>query len=199
MEADWEFEVGPDAAGPDAAGLDAPVIDAAWPGLVDLQREPERARDLPEAGLLPGLAEVLIKLNSIASLVRTSKCDVWTGLDADDFDPDELDAPPDHSAHALGCYIDLLPSGSRQWNLPEMAADESKRICACLRAIPLRCCRADLVIRRAFVGADPAGEQPVRLGITAYLTSCGESSATALRTLQSALAAFADALSTTRR
>jgi len=38
MEADWEFEVGPDTA-----GLAAPVIDACWPGFVDLRHNPERA------------------------------------------------------------------------------------------------------------------------------------------------------------
>jgi hypothetical protein len=52
MEADWEFEVGPDAA-----GLAAPVIDALWPGFVDLRRAPELAWHLPEAAQLPALAE----------------------------------------------------------------------------------------------------------------------------------------------
>ena len=49
MEADWEFEVGPDAA-----GLAPPVIEAAWAGFIDLQCAPEQAGDLPEADLLPG-------------------------------------------------------------------------------------------------------------------------------------------------
>ena len=34
-----------------------------------------------------------------------------------------------------------------------MAADGCKRVCSLLRAVPLRCCRADLVIRRAFITA----------------------------------------------
>jgi hypothetical protein len=42
METDWEFEMGPDAA-----GLAAPVIEAHWEGFVDLQRQSERAGDLP--------------------------------------------------------------------------------------------------------------------------------------------------------
>jgi hypothetical protein len=37
------------------------------------------------------------------------------------------------------------------------------------------------------------------LGITAYLTSCGESSAAAAKTLEAALAAFTDALGTAQR
>jgi hypothetical protein len=199
MEADWEFEVGPDAASPDATGLAAPVIEAAWAGFVDLQSAPERAGDLPEADLLPGLAETLIRLNATASPVWTSKCDVWPWLKTGDFDPDELDAPSGCSAHAMGCYIDLLPRGGRQWLLPEMAAEESKRVCGLLRAVPLRCCRADLVIRRAFIGAGPAHEEIAGLGVTAYLTSCGASAAEALRTLQDALAALTDAFVSTRR
>src|SRR5208337_4431139 len=98
MEADWEFEV----------GGNAPVIETHWPGFVDLRQNPERARQLPEAAQLPGLAEVLAKLNAVDSPVWTSKCDVWPHLEPDEFDPDELDAPPGCS-YAMGCYIDLLP------------------------------------------------------------------------------------------
>lgn len=189
MEADWELDV----------GGDAPVIEAVWEGFVDLEDSPERARDLPETAQLPGLAEASIKLNAIASPVWTSKCDVWPRLEDGDFDPDELDAPPGRSAHAMGCYIDLLPRGDRQWTQPEMAADECKRVCSLLRAVPLRCCRADLVVRRAFVTPGPAEQELARLGATAYLTSCGESSGDSARTLRAALAAFADAFVSTRR
>jgi hypothetical protein len=55
--------------------------------------------------------------------------------------------------------------------------------------MPLRCCRVDLVIRRAFVTPQLTG-----LGVTAYLTACGASSAEAESTLEAALARFADAL-----
>lgn len=197
MEADWEFELGPDAA-----GLAAPVIEARWAGFVDLQHEPERAGNLLEAGQLPGLAQTLVKLNAAASPVWTSKCDVWPRLEKGEFDPDELDAQPGHFAHAMGCYIDLLPRDGRKWLQPEMAAAECKQVCAHLRAIPLRCCRADLVIRRAIVTPDPSDQEIPGLGVTAYLTSCGDSEAEAQRMLQAALAALtdaADALGATRR
>jgi hypothetical protein len=69
-----------------------------------------------------------------------------------------------------------------------MVEKTCKRICGFLNAVPLRCCRADLVIRRAFIFPDG-----MDLGITAYLTSCGESPATAAKTLETALAAFTDA------
>jgi hypothetical protein len=184
MEADWEFEVGPDAA-----GLAAPVIDALWPGFVDLRRAPERAWQLPEAAQLPALAEALAKLNAAASPVWTSKCDFWPRLEADEFDAGELDAPPGCMAHAMGCYIDLLPGDRARWAQPPIAEAVCKRVCSLLRAVPLGCCRADLVIRRAFITADG-----MDLGITAYLTSCGPSSAEAARRLAAALTALTDAL-----
>jgi hypothetical protein len=184
MEADWEFEVGPDAA-----GLAAPVIDALWPGFVDLRRAPEQAWHLPEAAQLPALAEALAKLNAAASQVWTSKCDFWPRLEADEFDAGELDAPPGCYAHAMGCYIDLLPRDGQGWAQQAIAEAVCKRVCSLLRAIPLGCCRADLVIRRAFISADR-----MDLGITAYLTSSGPSSAEAEGTLAAALMALADAL-----
>jgi hypothetical protein len=178
MEADWEFEV----------GGDAPVIDAYWTGLIDLRSAPERACELPETAQLPALAAALTKLNAAASPVWTSKCDVWPHLEAGEFDPDEMDAPPGSAAHAMGCYIDLLPGRGLKWISPDLAAAECKRVCGFLCAVPLRCCRADLIIRRAFITPER-----MELGITAYLTSCGESSAESARTLQAALAVFADA------
>jgi hypothetical protein len=184
MEADWEFEVGADVA-----GLPAPVIEAHWTGFVDLRLAPERAWDLPETVQLPALAEALRKLNSAGSPVWTSKCDLWDHLEPDEFDPDELDAPPGCAAHAMGCYIDLLPTSTQQWPDPAMAATACKRLCNLLHAVPLRCCRADLVVRRAFIAPGP-----MELGITAYITACGESRAQASLTFQAALAAFTDVL-----
>jgi hypothetical protein len=189
MEADWEFE----------AGGDAPVIDACWSGLVDLRRAPEQAWNLPETAQFPALAEALARLNVAASPVWTSKCDLWPHLEAGEFDPDELDAPPGCSAHAMGCYIDLLPGSGQQWLPPDRAAAWCKRVCVLLRAVPLRCCRADFVIRRAITTLNPTDPERVDLGITAYLTSCGASPAEAARTLEAALAAFADALLPTQR
>lgn len=184
MEADWEFEVGPDA----------PVIDAAWTGFVDLVSEPQRAWELTESAQLPGLAEALARLNSSASPVWTSKCDVWPSLAASEFDADELDAPPGHAVCAMGCYIDLLPRGKQQWSQPAMAAATCKEGCERLGAFPLRSSRADLVIRRAILSPDPSGQEAFYFGATVYLTACGESFEEAEWTLRAALAALAGAL-----
>jgi hypothetical protein len=178
MEADWEFEI----------GGDAPVIEVQWPGFVDLRQSPERSRQLPEDAQLPTLAEVLAKLNAVSSPVWTSKCGVWPRLEPDEFDPDELDAPSG-CTYAMGCYIDLLHRNDQQWVVPDMAAAACKQLCSLLRAVPLRCCRVDLIIRRAFITTELMG-----LGITACLSSCGESEGEATVALQAALAAFASAL-----
>jgi len=189
MEVDWEFELGPDEA-----GIAAPVIEAHWKGFVDLQRQPERVKDLPETTQFPALGKALARLNAIDSPVWTSKCDYWPRLEAGEFDPDELDAPPGCSTHAMGCFIDLLPKSDQQWALPEMAEKACKRICGLLNAVPLRCCRVDLVIRRAFITT-----KLLNIGVTVYLTACGESPTEAKRTLEAALAAFTDALEPARR
>jgi hypothetical protein len=179
MQADWDVEI----------GGDAPVIESRWPGFVDLRRDPEHARQLPEAKGLPGLAEALARLNAAASTVWTSKCDVWRVVDFTEFDPDELDAPPGCATHAMACYIDLLPRCIGQWATPDLAIAACKDACGVLSAIPLRCCRLDLVIRRALLEADR-----IDLGITAYLTACGSSEGESMHALRDALAALSGAV-----
>jgi len=197
MQADWEFEVAGDPSASAAPTFAFPVtiipiIEAHWPGFVDLQRNPQRASQLPESAGLPALAVALVLLNAPASPVWTSKCDVWPITDPAQFDPDELDASTSSATHAVACYIDVLPKIPSQWALPPTAAAVCKRVCVRLAAVPLRSCRADLVIRRAFV--DPDSPDQPDLGITAYLTACGQSSAEAVQILQAALRSFARAL-----
>lgn len=176
MEADWEVEL----------GGESPLIDACWEGFVDLRRTPELVGQLPELLQLPALACALTKLNSAASPVWTSKCDVWT---PEEFDPDELDAPRETGKCALACYIDLLPRNGQLWLLPEDAIAECRAICAQLRAVPMHCCRVDLIVRRACTVLDRNG-----VGITAYLTACGPGLDSAHAALASALRGFVDAV-----
>jgi hypothetical protein len=179
MQADWEFEV----------GGDAPVIDAFWPGFVDLRSTSGHAWKLAETGELTALATALERLNSQASSVWTSKCDYWRELMPEEFDADELDAPPGSSAHGSGCYIDLLAKADRAWSLPHLAEAVCKSFCSVLSAIPMRGCRVDFVIRRATMVLEV-----IDLGISAYITACGPTAGDAKRTLESALVIFADAL-----
>jgi hypothetical protein len=176
MEADWEVEI----------GGQAPVIQAHWTGFIDLRLAPERARQLPEAAQFAALADTLIRLNAPSSPVWTSKCDVWQ---PDAFDPDELDAPPGERNCAIACYLDLLPRADQPWPRPEDAIAACKMLCVRLRNVALRCCRADLVVRRASI--EPG---LLNLGVTAYVTACGSTSADAAATLASALAAVAESL-----
>jgi hypothetical protein len=179
MEADWEVEI----------GGEAPVIEAHWPGFVDLQRDPQRAWQLPETAEFPALAEALMRLNAADAPVWTAKCDLWPRLEPDAFDSVELDAPSDCAASAMACYIDLLPRSDQQWAVPELAVADCRRVCGLLRAVPLRCCRLDLVLRRALVAPGS-----MSLGLTAYLTACSSSTAEAARVLEEALGAFTHAL-----
>ena len=174
MEADWEFEI----------GGDAPVIEGRWPGLVDLRADPASAARLAESLELPALADALIKLNAANSPVWTSKADVFT---PESIDPDELDAVEGRSGSALACYIDLLPRSDQQGSLPFMAERYCRWICDRLHELRLKCCRVDLVIRRAYIAPDMSD-----LGLTAYLTACGPNAAAAKAQLSECLAAFAD-------
>jgi hypothetical protein len=180
MEADWEVEI----------GGDAPVIQAHWDGFIDLRLASERARQLPEAAQFPALGDMLIRLNSPSSPVWTSKCDVWH---PDTFDPDELDTSPGERNCAIACYVDLLPrtgpSSDQPWADPEHAVAACKTLCAHLRAAALRSCRADLIVRGAFI-ADGLPD----IGVTAYFTACGSTQGEANSTLASALRIFADAV-----
>ena len=177
MEADWEIEI----------GGQAPVIEACWPGFVDLRFAPGRVVELPELRELSGLADSLVRLNAGDSPVWTSRCDVWP---VTEIDPFELDAPPEFALIGLACYVDLLPKSDQQWPAPAIAARSCKALCVRLRNLPMRCCRVDLVIRRAYIAPDRPN-----LGITAYLTACGPTVEAANLQLQSALAVFADSIS----
>ena len=176
MEADWEVEI----------GGETPVIDACWDGWIDLRLSPELAGLFPEARELPALADALVQLNASSSPVWTAKCDVWR---PDEFDPDELDAQPGKENCALACYIDLLPRTDRQWRSPEQAVAACRAICALLQRTPLRRCRADLVVRSAYVAPDQKEQ-----GITAYLTACGPTLDEARITLETALRVFAESV-----
>lgn len=172
MEADWEFEI----------GGNAPVIEAYWSGFVNVRDEPGRVEEIAEIQVLPGLAAVLLRLNRIGSPVWTSKTDVFV---PEQVDPDELGANADEAKSAIACYIDLLMRSDQVWNFPFKAERDCRSLCSRMREIPLRCCRVDLVIRRAQI-AD-IGD----MGATAYFTACGRTKTEGRKRLGECLAAFA--------
>jgi hypothetical protein len=176
MEADWEIDI----------GGDAPVIHAHWAGFADLRVEPERVASLPEVFEFPMLGDALIRLNAAESPVWTSKCDVW---EAAGFDPDEMDAAPERGLFALACYIDILPQIERKWHSPGQAVVACRALCERLRDIPLRGCRADLVVRRACII-----EETDEYGVTAYLTACGSTLEEARSALGEVVGVFADSI-----
>ena len=180
MEADWEVEI----------GGNAPVIDACWEGFVDLRLAPERASLLPEARELPALADVLIQLNSPRSPIWTAKCDLWR---PGELDLDEHDAQPGEGDCALACYLDLLPRTEQQWPALEQVVEASRTICGLIQRAPLRCCRADLIVRRAHLAPDRQD-----LGITAYVSACGPTPGDARTTLEAGLRVFAESVFRTR-
>lgn len=172
MEADWEFEI----------GGDAPVIEAYWAGFVNLRDEPARVGEIAEAEMLPGLAAALQYLNQPGSPVWSCKSDVFV---PEQIDADEVAASGDEAKFAIACYIDLLRRSDQEWMVPLNAEEDCRKLCARMREIPLRRCRVDLVVRRALVG--DANE----LGVTAYLTACGQTSTDANARLAESLKAFA--------
>jgi hypothetical protein len=176
VEADWQIEI----------GGNAPVIEACWSGFADLRRTPERAIELNETLLLPRLASTLVQINSAESQLFTTKCDVWP---VTEIDPFEFDAPQKSAAHGLAAYVDLLPHDPQTWSDPDKAIGWCKKLCAALQATPLRCCRADLVIRQAIRMPDE-----VAIGITAYLAACGSTAEAAIAQLEAVLAVFADSI-----
>jgi hypothetical protein len=176
METDWEFEI----------GGDAPVIEAHWPGFVDLCADPRRVANLTEARQLPGLAEALTRLNAMNSPVWTCKTDIFV---PGQIDPDELDAAGIEGSHSVACYVDLLMRSDQQWDFPSKAELFCRELCARLRDIPLRRCRVDLVVRRAHIESDLSD-----LGMTAYLTACGQTKSDAKSRLAECLSLFSEAI-----
>lgn len=179
MEADWEFEV----------GGDSPVIEAYWSSFIDLRAHPERVSELTECRELPGLADVLVRLNAADSPVWTSKTDVFT---PERIDPDEMEASREDAGHAISCYVDMLLRSPHIWTSPSAAKLACETLCAKLGAKPLACCRVDVIVRRVLL-ADAND-----LGATVYFTACGPTLANARGRLGKCLAAFTEVVAPRR-
>ncbi len=134
---------------------------------------------MPEAVQFPALAQVLQQLNVAASPVWTSKCDLWPHLEADEFAPDEWMRPGMRLRHRR--LHRPVAQGAID-NGPSLPLPLHAKLMHLLHEVRCGCCRVDLVIRRAFITPELMG-----FGITAYLTSCGQSEDEAAVAFQAAL------------
>jgi len=165
MEADWDVEI----------GQGAPVIDALWPGFIDLRRQPERIREVSEAGAFPPLAHFLLALNAPDSLMWTAKCDLWEPVSED-------------ANSALACYVDLLPFATRVFVHWQEAERHCRAWVARLSSGSESTTTAELVVREAIAGEDEG------FGITAYLAASGADRSVVAAALAEAMLDFAHAV-----
>ncbi len=172
MEADWAAEIGPDL----------PSIDIPWEGFVDLRHAPSGIRAVEEASKHPGLREALLSLNSKASPVFTSKCDVWT-LDRSEIDPDEFGAVAEDAHDGVASYIDLLQIGPCQFASFEFHELWARGLTRYLQDFTLSDSRVEFVIRPASVDVS------VGYGLTLYAAGCGADASSAYAAWQAVLRA----------
>ena len=73
MDADWSVELGADDG----------ALEFPWASpdgtqrYIDLQRQPELLREIPEAARFPELGEFLLAINTASAPWLTAKCDIW--------------------------------------------------------------------------------------------------------------------------
>jgi hypothetical protein len=167
MEIDWEVEIGGGAS----------VIEAAWPGFVDLRRDPSLISKIDEAAAFPPLASLLLALNVADSPLWTAKCDLWE---------------PEPAALAL--YIDILPQQGRvfsQWQHAEaFCRDYVARLASVTLSNPGDESAITLVVRQAIAGSSEG------FAVTAYLSAKANTTADAATALAAVTTAFARALPT---
>ena len=156
MEADWAVEIGSSLA----------RIDADWAGRVDLRERPEALAAIAEAADYPALEDALVLLNSAASPVFTSKCDVWL-LTPEEIDPLEFEADSETSVIGVACYIDVLAGEAERFASFERHAAWVREAALQLREIPVANGRCDVVVRAA------TWEGREGFGLTVYAAGCG--------------------------
>jgi hypothetical protein len=162
MEADWAVEV----------GSNLPGIELPWEGFVDLRLAQSAIGEIVEAGSHPALLTALSLLNSEASPLFTSKCDVWT-LRSDEIDPDEFDANAEDARAGFASYIDILQLDPEKFASFEYHEGWVRSLTAALRAIALSNGRVDFVVRAAAVDSKSG------YGLTLYAAGCGRDDSTA--------------------
>lgn len=172
MEADWAAEI----------GADLPSIDVPWECFVDLRDAPSAAEAVEEAIDHPALREALLTLNSKASPVFTTKCDVWT-LSSSEIDHDEFASHFENAQEGFASYIDILQRDPDQFASFDFHERWSRSLTHHLQDLTLSNGRAEIVIRPANVDASPG------YGLTLYAAGCGADALSAYAAWQAVLRA----------
>lgn len=172
MEADWAAEI----------GRDLPSIDVPWEAFVDLRDDPSGTQSLKEATDHPRLREALVTLNSKASPVFTSKCDVWP-LSSSEIDHDEFGALVEDAHDGFASYIDMLQHDPGKFSSFESHELWASGLTRDLQNLSLPNGRVEFVIRPANVNSC-AG-----YGLTLYAAGCGTDATSAYAAWQAVLRA----------
>ncbi len=176
VEADWAVEI----------GADLPSIVVPWEGFRNLRVEPGAASHLPEVAAYPALIHILQHMNSAASPLLTSKCDVWP-LGPEEIDPFEFEASHTSCTAGLASYIDVITLQPACFSSFQWHEKWAAHLVAELRSRAIRQARVDLVLRAAsYEGADG-------FGMTLYAAACGSDSQSVIPIWQTVLEAASDA------
>jgi hypothetical protein len=167
VEADFAVEL----------GVDDETLELPWaaadggPRYYDLKRHPELLLHLAEAVRVPELAEFLVAMNSLTSVLETAKCDTWLSTE---INPEEEIFGV---TNKFCCYVDVL--FSREAHRYSFVEHEqfAKRITQVLKHVPEIPAAVELLIRRGFYHV--ADEIREGFYITFYLFGYGDDEAQA--------------------
>ena len=163
---------------------------------LDLRHDPAAIEQIAEAHADPALRSALLTLNGPRSRLWTVKCGLWeSGSQAADavpvdvhanvaaeIDPWEMDAEPEDTIFAAGCYIDIVPLDSEAAASFAIMENWLRNLTEQLRRVAMRCARADFVLRRSEIH----GVQG--FAVTWFIEACGATSELAALRRSEALA-----------
>jgi hypothetical protein len=133
----------------------------------DLRRQPELLLNVQEAFENQELGHFLASINSQASILESSKCDVWTTRELNE---EEL-------IFGMECkcasYVDLVFTQNEPRYSFEQHEELARNVCNLLKRVPEISSAVELMIRRCYFGSEPEKTQ-AGFGITFYLSGYGE-------------------------
>jgi hypothetical protein len=151
-------------------------------GFIDLRQNPSAVQVLEEAAGHPAQREALVTLNSRASAVFTSKCDLWT-LSNSEIDRDEFGARFEDARAGFASYIDVLQRDHDQLRSFEFHERWVRSLTEYLRSVDLCNGRVEFIIRPASIDSTPG------YGVTLYAAGCGAGASAAYTSWKAVLRA----------